>query len=49
MLNEIEFLTVAALVITASLVICGLVLSIATIVGASMESAAWREYKRRRL
>lgn len=49
MLNEIEFLTAAALAIVAGLVICGLVLSIGTIVAASMESAALREYKRRRL
>ncbi|WP_167075949.1 hypothetical protein [Massilia aquatica] len=49
MLNEIEVLTALALTIVAGIFIGGLVLSLAAIAGASKESAARREYKRRRL
>ncbi|CUI02631.1 hypothetical protein BN2497_10497 [Janthinobacterium sp. CG23_2] len=49
MLNEIEVLTAVALTIFFGIVIGGLVLSLAAIVGARMESAARREYERSRL
>ena len=49
MLNEIEIPTAIALLIFGGIFVIGLALSIATIVAASMESAARREYKRRRL
>lgn len=48
-MSEIGLLTTVALVITGILVIGGLALSIFAVIGASMESAARREYKRRRL
>ncbi|UOD28769.1 hypothetical protein INH39_25510 [Massilia violaceinigra] len=49
MLNEIEFLTAFALTIVAVIVILAVVLSIAALVNASMDSATRREYKRGRL